>query len=194
MTVAAVDHLPWVIVRGEGEPQGAEVELVEALARDLGVSIEWRRMPAFEALEGLERGEVQLAIGGFERKNVAAVAGAAPSYVYFREALVIGVRPETATPEDLEGRRVYVPPEEQANELVRSEGGVPVAEWSERVALAAVPHWRLESLGLVPSGIVLQRRDVVAVPPGENAWLMRIERFLRSEADDIDARLRAHQP
>jgi polar amino acid transport system substrate-binding protein len=78
---------------------------------------------------------------------------------------------------------------------VRDEGGVPIAEWSDDVALAAVPHWQLESLELVPSGIVLQRRDhVVAVPQGENAWLMRIERFLRSETSDIGERLRAHQP
>jgi polar amino acid transport system substrate-binding protein len=195
MVVAAVDHPPWVVVGGEGGSQGAEVELVEALAHELGVSIEWRRMPALEALEGLERGEVQLAIGGFERKSVTPVAGAAPSYAYFREAIVVGARPGTATPEDLEARRVYVPPEEPATELVRNHGGIPVAEWSDDVALAAVPHWQLEALGLVPSGIVLQRRDhVVAVPQGENAWLMRIERFLRSETGDIGARLRAHQP
>ncbi|MFT6533815.1 MAG: ABC-type amino acid transport substrate-binding protein [Limimaricola cinnabarinus] len=195
VTVAAVDNPPWVAVDGEGGPEGAEVDLVEAFARELGVSIEWKRLAAFEALEGLESGDLDLAIGGFERKAVTPVAGAAPSYAYFHEALVIGARPEVPFPEELDGQLVFVPSEEPIAELVRNEGGTPVGEWSAEVALAAVPHWQLASRGLLPTGIVLQRAEhVVAVPQGENAWLMRIERFLRREYANMGERLREHQP
>ena len=190
MTVAAVDHPPWVVVDNDGAPSGAEVELVQRFASDLGVSVEWRRMAAFEALEGLGKGEVDLAVGGFERKAVTPTPGAAPSYAYFREALVVGVRPGAPVPEELDGEVVFVPPEEPATQLVRNKGGVPVRELTGDVTLAAVPHWQLEPLGWLPTGVVLRRGDhVVAVPQGENAWLMRVEGFLRSEPNAMRRRL-----
>ena len=72
MRVAAVDHMPWVLVDGDTTPSDAEVELVEAFARELGVSVAWRRAPAFLALEALERGDSDLAIGGFTTQAVTA--------------------------------------------------------------------------------------------------------------------------
>ena len=40
LRVGLVEHPPWV-VRTEGEPAGAEVELVRALAAELGATPEW---------------------------------------------------------------------------------------------------------------------------------------------------------
>ena len=70
---------------------------------------------------------------------------------------------------------------------------MPVAEDAARVGLVALPHWRLPGTGLVPTGIVLGREDhVLAVPKGENAWLGRVERFLRSHEAGMGAALREH--
>lgn len=195
MTVAAVDHVPWVVIAGEGSPQGAEVDLVEAFADDLGAEITWKRLPASEAMEGLEHGDVNLAIGGFGRKAVTPTPGAAPTYAYYREALVIGARPGTSLAEGLDGRAVFVPPDQPVSQLVRNNNGVPVNTWSEEVTFAVLPYWQLESRDLEATGIVLQRTDhVMMIPQGENAWLMRLERFLRSETGNMGELLREHYP
>ena len=36
-------------------------------------------------------------------------------------------------------------------------------------------------------------KHVMAIPEGENAWLMRLERLLRAQAADFDLRLREHR-
>jgi ABC-type amino acid transport substrate-binding protein len=193
MTVALADNPPWVAFDGDGLPQGVEVDLVQAFADELGVAIEWKRIGAFAALEGLERGDIDLAIGGFDRRAVTPVAGAAPSYAYFKEVFVIGARADVANTVDLKGRQVFVPRDLPLAELVRRKGGIPVDEWSDEVELAAVPRWSLVSLDLAPTKFDLHRAEhVLAVRQGENAWLMRLERFLRRETDGIDVRLRAH--
>ena len=194
MTVGVVDHPPWVILDDDAPPLGAEVGLVQSFADGLKVDVEWRRLSAFAALEGLEQGELDLAIGGFTQKAVSPHAGAAPTYAYFSEALVVAARPGTAIPPDLEGRVVFVPADVMAAKLVREKGGAPTTETHDQIDLAAVPHWRVASLGLLPTGTRLrQEKHVMAVPQGENAWIMRLERFLRSEAAGMDDRLREHQ-
>jgi polar amino acid transport system substrate-binding protein len=195
MRVVAVDHVPWVIVEEDGPPTGGEVELIEAFARNLGATIEWRRAPAFKALEALGRRDADLAIGGFTRNAVVAHQTAGHSYAYFAEALVIAAEPGTPLPRDLRGHRVHAAPDLLANGLVEDRGGVPVAERAEAVGLVALPDWLLPARRLVPTNIVLKREEhVIAVPRGENAWIMRLERFLREHAGETAARLRAHAP
>ncbi len=192
MTVAAVNHPPWVVSDGEAL-SGAEISLVEDFAKELDVTIEWRRLSAFSALEGLEQGEVDLAIGGFTQSDVSPHAGAAPTYAYFTSTLLVGAAPDAAIPADLAGEEVRVPPYVIASQLVRDEGGVAVEDTGPGAAtgLVASPHWQLEERGLVPTKIELRRdKHVIAVPQGENAWIMRLERFLRRASDGMAERLR----
>jgi len=191
MTVAFADNPPWVTFHGKEPPQGIEVDLVRAFAEELDVAIDWKRLGAFSALEGLERGDIDLAIGGFDRKDVTPVAGAAPSFVYFKEVFAVGARPATTGSDELEERKVYVPQDLPLTKIVENKGGIPVEAWSDAVDYAAGPRWLLETKGLRPTEIELHRAEhVMAVRQGESAWLMRLERFLRRETKDIEARLR----
>ncbi|MFG6564471.1 transporter substrate-binding domain-containing protein [Sulfitobacter sp. 1A13421] len=195
MTVAVSENPPWVVLADGQPPQGVEADLTRAFAEALGVAIEWKHLGAFAALEGLEKGDIDLAIGGFTRKDVTPVKGAAPSYAYFEESFVIGSRGPDALPHDIEGQRVFVPPHLPLAALVEKEGGIPVDQWAEDLNLAAVPHWQLDEKDLTATETTLQRaQHVVAVQQGENAWLMEIEGFLRDEAGTIGARLRASAP
>lgn len=195
MRVAAIDHAPWASVDEDGRPSGAEVELIEAFARSLGVDVEWLRAPAFEALEALKRTDVDLAIGGLTRTAVSGHEGAAHSFVYFTEALVVAAEPGAPIPEELNGLRVYAPPDLMADGLIERESGVPVAQTTEELDYVLTPDWQVPARGLVPTGIVLQRAEhVIAVPPGENAWIMQLERFLRAETDTIAEELREYAP
>ena len=191
MTVAFTENRPWITFAAEDEPQGLEADLVRAFAEELGVSINWKHPGAFAALKGLERGGIDLAVGGFGQKDVTPVKGAAPTFTFFEEVFLVGVRPGASDKDDIEGRKVYVPRDLPLRELVKSEGGIPVAQWSDEVNFAIVPHWRLEPWNLQPTGIELHRaKHVMAVQQGENAWLMWLERFLRREQDSIGRRLR----
>lgn len=195
MRAVAVDHVPWVMVDGDGAPRGAEADLVEAFARDLGVTVEWRRAPAFKALEALKRGDADLAIGGFAKTAVTAHEGAAHTYAYFTERLVVAAEPGSPAPADLEGAKIHVAPGLMAEGLVEGEGAVPVADKTGDVHLAALPDWQLPARGLVPTDTVLHEEEhVMAVPQGENAWVMRLERFLRKHAGETGGRLREHAP
>ncbi|MFG6559682.1 transporter substrate-binding domain-containing protein [Sulfitobacter sp. 1A15299] len=195
MTVAVSENPPWVVLADGHPPQGVEADLTRAFAEALGVSIEWKPLGAFAALEGLEKGDIDLAIGGFTRKDVTPVKSAAPSYVYFEESFVIGSRGPDALPDDIKGQQVFVPPDLPLAALVEKEGGIPVDQWAEDLSFAALPHWQLEEKDLTASEVTLKRaQHVVAVQQGENAWLMEIEGFLRDEAGTIGARLRASAP
>lgn len=190
MTVAVAEDSPWVETGGPAAPRGAEVELVEAFAEDLGVEILWRPLSASDALRSLESGEADLAVGGFTREEVNAYGTAAPSYAYFEEVLVVAARPEARIPETIRGETIYLPPDVVARKLVREHGGTPVRDPAE-ADLVALPHWEVAARGLVPSGVELERRrHVVAIPKGENAWLMRLETFLRENAAGMGDRLR----
>lgn len=195
MQVAAVDHVPWVVIEDDGVPRGAEAELVESFARELGVAVDWRRASAFTALEALKRGDADIAIGGFTEKNVTAQGRAGHTYAYFAQALVVAADPGAPVPQELDGLRVHVDPHLLADGLVRDAGGLPFAEKNAEVRLAALPDWELPARDLVPTEVTLYRNEhVIAVPQGENAWLMRLELFLRQNAGDMGAKLRAHSP
>ena len=195
MTVAVSENPPWVVLADTGPPQGVEADLTRAFAEELGVAIEWKHLGTFAALEGLENGDIDLAIGGFARKDVTPVKGAAPSYAYFEESFVVGNRAQGALPDDIEDQQVFVPPHLPLAALVEEEGGIPVDQWAEDLNFAALPHWQLELKGLTATEITLQRaKHVIAVQQGENAWLMEIEGFLRREAGTIGARLRTYTP
>jgi polar amino acid transport system substrate-binding protein len=117
----------------------AEVDLVEAFARDLGVTVEWRRVPAFKALEALKRGDADLAIGGFTKTAVTAHEGAAHTYAYFTERLVVAADPGVPAPADLEGVSIHVEPGLMAESLVEEEGGTPFADKTGEVRFTVLP-------------------------------------------------------
>lgn len=189
----AVDHSPWVATAEGRDPSGVEVDLVETFAQDLGVDVEWRRAPAFEALEAMERGDADLVVGGFTKEALKAHTGSSSTYAYVTERLVVAAEPGTPVPRALDGLKVVTPPELMADRLVTDENGIPTVEDGPEVFLHAVLDWTLPERDLVPTGIVLRREDhVFAVPKGENAWITRVERFLRQRADDVGAMLRAH--
>ena len=193
MSVAVTDNPPWTSVRADAPPTGVEVEMVTRFADDLHADIDWRHLSTFEALRALDEGEVDLAIGGFRSEDVVANDNAAPSYAYFDERIVVAMPDSGDAPQDLTGREVFVPPEILALGSLRAKGGV-AAGAADETALVALPHWQLAQTGLRSTGILLlETGHVMAVRKGENAWLFRLEAFLRSQEHAVPALLRASQ-
>jgi hypothetical protein len=50
----------------------------------------------------------------------------------------------------------------------------------------AAPDWRLRQLGLTLTKFELDRKKhVMAVPPGENGWLKRVQEFVDSRQGEV---------
>ena len=77
--------------------------------------------------------------------------------------------------------------------MLKAEGAVPVPVddlSSARIPIAAYP-WQLEAWGFEPTGIELpEEKHVMAVPLGENGWLVELERFLRAHRTEANKLLR----
>jgi membrane-bound lytic murein transglycosylase MltF len=74
---------PWVTLPEgtDGAPEGTEVELVEQFADGLGADVEWTASGEEELFGQLERGELDLVVGGLTAKSPhAAKAGVTRPY------------------------------------------------------------------------------------------------------------------
>ncbi|RUR01851.1 transporter substrate-binding domain-containing protein [Labedella endophytica] len=56
---------PWTVTEGTGQPQGTEVDLVEAFAAHLDADIEWTAGGESDLVQALEAGDLDLVVGGF---------------------------------------------------------------------------------------------------------------------------------
>jgi polar amino acid transport system substrate-binding protein len=143
-----------------------------------------------ELVDAAKEGQVDLIVGGLTNKSrwKKDVAFTRP---YVETRAVVGVPAGESFPDDFAGVPV-------AAELGTEEEGllaqrtaarvVPVASLEPLVGRpAAVPHYLLDDLELTDSGTELdEARHVMAVKLGENAFLVRLERFLLNREDEIE--------
>ncbi len=65
LRVGVSPHEPWTAVAPDGAPTGLEVDLVEGFARTLDADVVWTPGGEEELVGDLERGELDLVVGGF---------------------------------------------------------------------------------------------------------------------------------
>ena len=190
MRVGVTEADPWVLLEGDRPVGGAEVELARRFARDVGARIDWVQGSEEELVDAAKEGQVDLIVGGLTSKSrwKKDVAFTRP---YVQTRTVVGIPAGESFPDDFAGVPV-------ATELGSEEEGllaqktearvVPVTSLEPRAGRpAAVPHYLLDDLGLTDSGTELgDAKHVMAVKLGENAFLVRLERFLLNREDEIE--------
>jgi polar amino acid transport system substrate-binding protein len=190
MRVGVTEADPWVLLEDDRPVGGAEVELARRFARDVGARIEWVQGSEEELVDAAKEGQVDLIVGGLTSKSrwKKDVAFTRP---YVETRTVVGVPAGESFPDDFAGVPV-------ATELGSEEEGllaqktearvVPVTSHEPRAGRpAAVPHYLLDDLELTDSGTELgEAKHVMAVKLGENAFLVRLERFLLNREDEIE--------
>ncbi|MDQ3914579.1 MAG: transporter substrate-binding domain-containing protein [Actinomycetota bacterium] len=185
MRVGVTENPPWVVL-GNAEPRGVEVEIVELFARELGAEVEWHEGSAEELAAALEVRELDLLAGGItSTSGLAAHAGL--THPYLTTQVVVAVPPGTDTG-DIAGLEVAVETATEEAGILDKTDAVPVRvdDVTEVGGPVAVEGYLLDDLGLEDTGVRLSEVDhVMAVPHGENAWLVRLERFLLDHEDDI---------
>lgn len=188
--VGVVNAPPWAVDSG-GAISGVEPALVTALARELGARVEWVRRPEAELMTALHDREVDVVIGGLTG-DMPWKTQVALTRAYYTDTIVVGV-PEGTVMREARGQTVAIEDGDPVAAELKKRNAKPViaADLAHASGAVAAPLWRLGALGRVSSGIVLQQQKrVMAVAPGENAWLVRVERSLHARQNQIPRMLR----
>jgi polar amino acid transport system substrate-binding protein len=189
MRVGVTEADPWVLLEGARPVGGAEVVLARRFARELGARIEWVQGSEEELVDAAKEGQVDLILGGLTSKSrwKKDVAFTRP---YVETRAVVGTPPGRSYPDDFAGVPVAVELGSEEEGLLEQGTDARVVPVAELAALggrpAAVPDYLLDDLGLADSGTELDDAEhVMAVKLGENAFLVRLERFLLDREDEI---------
>ncbi|MBW3588229.1 MAG: transporter substrate-binding domain-containing protein [Actinobacteria bacterium] len=185
LRVGITESDPWVIIKDE--PTGVEVTLVEGFAKTLSADIEWVEGTEADLIGALERRELDLVIGGFTSNSPWGQKAAIT--VHYHEVVVVVAVPEgDDPPNDLTGQEVTVESHSETAGLVEDKGAEPnrVPEIESVEGPTALEDYRLENLEAKPTGHILTRhKHSMAAAPGENAFLVSLERYLRSRRADV---------
>jgi polar amino acid transport system substrate-binding protein len=112
---------------------------------------------------------------------------------FYTDSVVVSA-PAGADPAQLRGTAVLVEAGTPVIHYLRKKGAVPLItrDLSTARGPVAAESWQLDRLGRRSSGLLLlQAQHVLAVPPGENQWLMRVESFLEQAKDTVPTLLRS---
>src|SRR5215217_3640772 len=194
MRVGIVENNPWMQME-KGHASGVEVELLKGFARELGAEVSFVPGTTPELLEAAKEAEVDVLIGGFTSTSPGVSEGkeAGVTGSYLTTRFVVGVPPGRPTFDALSGREIAVEHIDGTAALLKAEGAVPVPV--DDLSTAEIPvatyRWQLEAWGFKPTGVELpEEKHVMAVPLGENGWLVELERFLRVQREEARELLR----
>jgi polar amino acid transport system substrate-binding protein len=194
LRVGVTESEPWTRLEA-GQPTGVEVELVERFAAEVGARVEWVDGSEADLIAALEVRELDLVIGGLTA-DTPWQAKAAITRSYATTRVVVAVPASQPVPDDIAGLRVAVEAGTDAAGILEDKTDaipVRVADVTEvQGSAVAVDEWLLDDLDLRDTGVHLTKsKHVMATPMGENAFLVRLERFLIAHQDEVSALLDA---
>lgn len=192
MRVGVVENDVWARMTN-GHAAGVEPALVRRLAEQLNSEVRWIKGPEHDLMEALERYQLDLVVGGLTHDSPWR-GRVAMTFPYITSTLEVGAPPEAPAIDQIDGVNVAVPRGSARAAMVAEQGGVPVVVEQEKLAayhgLVAAPRWQLLAWGRAPTGVKLHKnKHVWATPPGENAWLVAVERFLEEQRGEVETLL-----
>lgn len=189
LNIGLSENPPWVINSAQG-PAGLEVEIVRALAEDMNATINWHWDSEGNLLAALSHYQLDLVIGGLTQdSNVSALA--TPTKAYYQSHYSVGVPEGTPLPSNLEDVEVAVPVVNHIARALKKEGVIPhpSPDLGAQNEAAANPAWWLRAHDYqVGDWEIATDHHVMALPKGENAWMLAVQRHLNSYPD-IEQRL-----
>ncbi len=194
LRVGVTDVPPFVVLAEGHEPDGVEAELVKRFARRLDARVKWVSGSEAELMGALQARQLDIVIAGLTRKSPWRNEVTLTRPYLKTKTLIAAPDEQTAgeLSEDLEGHEVAVEANsEAAAKLYEDTDAIvkPVDDLAGVDGPAAVSDYLLDELGLVPTDAELDEYEhAMAVPMGENAFLVELERFLldsEHEASDL---------
>jgi polar amino acid transport system substrate-binding protein len=192
--VGITESEPWTRLEA-GQPGGVEVELVRRFATELGARVEWVDGSEADLIAALEVRELDLVVGGLTA-DTPWQTKAAITRSYATTRMVVAVPASQPVPDDIAGLRVAVELGSDAAGILEDKtDAIPVRVpdvTQVKGSAVAVDEWLLDNLDLRDTGVHLRKvKHVMATPLGENAFLVRLERFLIAHQDQVPAMLDA---
>ena len=180
LRVGVENNSPWITGTSPGAPGGAEAELVSNFAAELGVTVKWHWASAEENFEALSRYDLDMVVGGVTKSNPwhEHVGFSLP---YYASPIVVGRSVAGPALSQLDGQTVAIRSGSGLKHALQERGAKVVerAELRGGDTPVAAEAWEIRQLGFRSTGIRLEKHPrVMAVPRGENAMLMRLEKFL----------------
>jgi polar amino acid transport system substrate-binding protein len=192
--VGVVQNPPWII-RTSGDPVGVEAELVREFARSVSATPQWFWDGEDQELHALGEFGLDMVIADLDGKTPwAKTIGL--THPYLVEDFVVGLPPGQARLDSLQGTAVGFVGGDLPAAYLTKEGAhpSPVANLSSATGPVAGPEWLLRKSGFTLTRFSLyQRKHVIAVPPGENAWLKQLDDFLKQHASEVQSRVEASE-
>jgi polar amino acid transport system substrate-binding protein len=194
LRVGITESEPWTRLEA-GQPGGVEVELVRRFATELGARVEWVDGSEADLIAALEVRELDLVVGGLTA-DTPWQTKAAITRSYATTRMVVAVPASQPVPDDIAGLRVAVELGSDAAGILEDKtDAIPVRVpdvTQVKGSAVAVDEWLLDNLDLRDTGVHLRKvKHVMATPLGENAFLVRLERFLIAHQDQVPTLLDA---
>ena len=188
---AGISHNPPWVDAATAEPSGIEADLMRDFAASLQSRVDWARGSESELLAALKAGALDIVLGGLTDDSPwLSELGATRPYVTTK--LVLATAHGGEAPE-LRGLEVKIRKADPAASFLRSKGAKVQPVESMRPppgSAAAVEDWQAASLGLRSTTRVLRtEKHIFLTPPGENGWLLALDRFLANRDADLKTRL-----
>ncbi len=180
--VGLTENPPWVSQDNGAAPGGLETELIRSLADQLNAEVQWHWGTESEIIEALEQRQIHLAAGGFKQSGhlKKRVALTKP---YFTTRNRVGFPAESTLPADLESVPVATRQLEGLSKQLENKGARPrfVRQLHNQDLPIATAEWRLKAYELLIGPWALSSdKHVLALPKGENAWMMVVQRHLNN--------------
>ncbi|MEE8141621.1 MAG: ABC transporter substrate-binding protein [Planctomycetota bacterium] len=117
-----LNNPPFIFLKDE-KPAGRDVEMMQSIAEELGLTLEWRQMPFAELLAALTRHEVDVVCStvGITPERAVRVNFSRPYYDTDIAVVVQSADGEAETLADLRGRRVGAAPGTTSERAVRRQ-------------------------------------------------------------------------
>ena len=180
--VGFTNAAPWVYPSATGA-QGIEATIVTSFAQALHAKVEWIEGTEEQLYNALKKREIDILIGGITDKTPwKEEVGVTKPYI--ETSLVIGQPASQASinqQPSLEGQWVAVKKGSDEGYYVREKKAKPfyTTQLPAGNMLAVGYDWQVQDWKMHNTGIVLKKEGhVMAVPPGENAFLLALDKYL----------------
>jgi hypothetical protein len=186
MRIGIMDNSPWTI-RTAGEPEGVEAVLVRRFAEEIGARPVWIWGNEHKLMKALELYELDLVIGGVVNSSPwSSKVGITRPYIISRT--MVGFPRGMVPSSEISGLKIGVRIGDSAAVFLEKEGALAerVLDPFDGAGPVAALEWELDLHGYTRSDIELHKEEhVMAVAPGENRWLTRLDRFLQSNRASV---------
>ncbi|HEY4641132.1 MAG TPA: transporter substrate-binding domain-containing protein [Thermoanaerobaculia bacterium] len=184
LRVGVAEDRPFIVRNGE-EATGIEAALITRFANEQGAHVEWIWEPQEKEFQALGKFELDLMAGGIDAKTPwkkQAAITRPVAEIHEDLASVTGT-----VPADLEKHEVTIEQGDAIGERLEKQKATVkrVAELKPGETLVAGTRARLRELGYSGGHPLETHKLVLAAPPGENAFLEQLEKYLAAHHSEF---------